>query len=65
MKYNIPDMSCNHCKLKINNALKEIKGIDSIRIDVDKKMLEIKGAVDKSLVINAIENAGYKAIEIK
>lgn len=59
MKLNVPDISCEHCKMKINASLKALKGVKTININIAEKTVEITGDFNKSDAISAIEKAGY------
>lgn len=63
MKLTVPDMSCNHCKMRIINALKSLPGMGDIEVDVDKKTVEITGNTDIKDVKKAITDAGYSVSE--
>ncbi|MBP7584787.1 MAG: cation transporter [Spirochaetes bacterium] len=52
-------MSCNHCVMRIMNALKPLPGMGNITVDIDKKTVEITGEPDIQAVTRAIEQAGY------
>ncbi|MCF7925112.1 MAG: heavy metal translocating P-type ATPase [Candidatus Izimaplasma sp.] len=60
MTLTVSNMTCNHCKMTITNALKE-NGIKEIEIDLDTKTVELNPE-DKSLAdIRAIiEEKGYE-----
>ncbi|OHD63315.1 MAG: hypothetical protein A2176_00300 [Spirochaetes bacterium RBG_13_51_14] len=57
-----PGMSCNHCKMTIEKAVKELSGIMYINADPDSKKVTVEFD-DKSVTIddikNSIQNAGY------
>lgn len=38
---SVPDMSCNHCKMRISNALKEL-GVEDFSVDLDSKTVRVK-----------------------
>jgi len=59
--FKVPDMSCNHCVMSIENALKSVEGIDNIVINLGTKEVRIEHAqsLQKPLVIQAIKGAGY------
>ncbi|MBN1523451.1 MAG: heavy-metal-associated domain-containing protein [Spirochaetales bacterium] len=59
-------MSCGHCAMTIQKALKDTAEVNDAHVDFDKKEAYITGAdtVKASFLIKAVENAGYKA-EIK
>jgi copper chaperone CopZ len=60
MIFNVPDISCQHCKMRINKSLATVKGIQKVDIDVDKKIVDITGNFNKDDAIRAIEESGYK-----
>lgn len=64
-RFFIEDMSCAHCMAKINNKLKEVKGL-KYNIDISNKTLNIKSKkeIDVTNVINKVASAGYTAVEI-
>ncbi|MBP7735341.1 MAG: heavy-metal-associated domain-containing protein [Spirochaetes bacterium] len=58
-----PDMSCKHCKMTIENAVKGLRGVSNVNADPDTKKVEID--FDETLVTidaikRAIEEAGYE-----
>ncbi len=59
---SVPDISCNHCKMAIEGAVKGLKGIASVRADVPGKTVDVEYD-DKTVSINdiaaAIEEQGY------
>ncbi|MFA4838586.1 MAG: heavy-metal-associated domain-containing protein [Candidatus Neomarinimicrobiota bacterium] len=57
----VSNMSCMHCKMRIEQALKRLSGISSIDISVPDKTVKIEGEVRESDVIDAIRNIGYSA----
>jgi copper chaperone CopZ len=38
---NVPDVSCAHCKMKIEQEIGSLPGVDSVFVDVDTKLIEI------------------------
>jgi copper chaperone CopZ len=55
----VPDMSCSHCEMAIQNALKELKDIMYVQIDLNSKIVRVEGEVESEEVMNQIKNAGY------
>ena len=62
--YKVPDMTCKHCVITIEQALKNISGVEKIDISLKNKILEIKGEFNENVVIKMIEKAGYTAEKI-
>ncbi len=54
-------MNCNHCKMSVENNLKELEGIKSISADVEQGIVTITGEnVDLGKVKESVESIGYK-----
>ena len=65
MKYelHVPDMTCNHCKMTIENALKRIRGVDRVRVNLESKMVGVDGEMSLDAIKQGIQEAGYTAKE--
>jgi len=63
MILRIPNMSCEHCKKRIEQALKNIEGIEKININLKKKEIEIIGTASKEIILNALKEIDYPATE--
>ncbi len=58
-----PAMSCGHCKMTIENALKKLQGVNGVNADPDTKKVEIdfdERVVTIDAIKRAIEEAGYE-----
>lgn len=60
---NVPDISCNHCKMSIEGAVNELSGIESAVVDIDGRTVDV--AFDSSAqsldnIVEAIEGQGYE-----
>ncbi len=60
--FNVPDMSCGHCKAAVEGELNGLSGVESSNADVEKGTVAVR--YDESKVSNeqlkgAIEEAGY------
>ncbi|UCE08893.1 MAG: heavy-metal-associated domain-containing protein [bacterium] len=60
MKIKIDGMSCNHCKMAVENTLSNIQGIESFSVNLEKGEAEIIGNPDQSLIVDEINKLGYK-----
>ena len=62
----IEGMSCNHCKMRVENALKGISGVDSVVVDLaaKKATVEMTAAIDEVVLKEAVEDAGYDVVEM-
>jgi len=57
----VSNMSCMHCKVRIEQALNQLQGISSIDISIPDKCVYIEGEIHKSDAIDAIRKIGYSA----
>lgn len=56
----VDGMSCSHCASNVKNALLSIKGIKTVDINLESKMVKIIGQFDLNDVKIKIEELGYK-----
>jgi copper chaperone len=60
--YVVPGMSCDHCKRAVDDELSAVAGVDSIDVDLDTKLVTVRGSsLDDAALRAAIEQAGYEA----
>ena len=62
MTFNVPDMSCGHCKAAVEGELNKLSGVEYSNADFEKGIVEVR--YDEDLVAaddlrGAIEEAGY------
>lgn len=59
----VEGMSCGHCKARVEKALNALGGVVSVTVDLDNKEVVVNSSLDigEQTIINAIEDAGYKA----
>ena len=57
--FNVPDISCDHCKWAIEEALAAVPEVDSAVVTVERREVEVAGAALDDAVIAAIGLAGY------
>jgi len=60
MEILVLDIDCKHCKMTIEGALHDIKGINRAVVDIDKKVVNIFGTPDLEEVLEAIRHSGYE-----
>ncbi len=58
---SVPDISCGHCKMSIEGAVKELDGISKVEVHIDEKTVDVDFAppADLAGIIAAIEEQGY------
>jgi len=60
--FNVPDMSCAHCKGALEGALNKISGVERANADIVTGTVEVsydEGTVTTEDLLGAIEEAGY------
>ena len=58
--FHVPDISCDHCKRAIEEALGELPEVTSAVVTVDRRDVEVDGDASDDAVIAAIGQAGYE-----
>jgi copper chaperone len=60
--FNVPDMSCGHCRAAVEGGLNELPGVERANADVVRGTIEVsydEGTVTTEDLLGAIEKAGY------
>ncbi len=57
--FSVPDISCNHCKMRISKAL-EAAGVKEFDVSVESKKVTAEAA-EAASVQAVLEDAGYGA----
>jgi copper chaperone len=63
--FNVPDMSCAHCKAAVEGELNKLSGVDTSNADVKTGTVEVsydEAEVTTEVLEGAIEEAGYKVV---
>jgi copper chaperone CopZ len=55
----VPDISCKHCKMTIENRLGQLPGVAQVLVDLDHKMVGVEGEASLEAVEQGIRDAGY------
>lgn len=59
MIVNVQGMSCNHCRESVEKAIKGLKGVKDVTVDLPTGEVVIQGKVDVKMVRKAVENIGF------
>ncbi len=62
--FNIPGMTCGHCKSTIEKAILELDGSAKITIDMDTQNVDVDTQTDTGVIVAALKTAGYDASPI-
>ena len=60
--FNVPDMSCAHCKAAVEEELNRLPGVERAEADVEKGTVEVsydEGKASTEDLRDAIGEAGY------
>lgn len=63
-RFAVPEMSCGHCRAKIEDALLEADGGAELSFDMEAREVEVDSVLETGEVIAAMQGAGYAASEI-
>ncbi len=62
---NVPAISCNHCKMAIEGALRDIEGVNAVSVEVPDKTVSLDydaDLVDLEELKDTIEEEGYQVV---
>lgn len=60
---SVPGISCDHCKMSIEQAVGELPGVDVVEVDISARTVDLsfdEAAVALDQIIDAIEEVGYE-----
>lgn len=57
--YQVPDVSCNHCKKNLEEAFNALQNVDSAEVNLAKKSLIIKGSISNEEVEKIVKERGF------
>ena len=63
--FNVPDMSCGHCKAAVEGELNKLPGVVRASADIEKGIVEVsydEATVSTGELEGAIEEAGYTVV---
>lgn len=59
--YNVPDVSCEHCRTAITNEVGQLAGVSAVDVDLEARTVTVTAEpFDGRAVVAAIEQAGYE-----
>lgn len=66
-KLLVEGMSCMHCVKHVEDALKEIKGVSDVKVDLKGKnaLVDMDESVTDEQLKSAVEDAGYDVVGIE
>lgn len=62
----INNMTCEHCSAKVESALKEVQGVEDVKVSLFRKKATVTGNnLNDDILKNAVTDAGYEVISIE
>lgn len=61
----VQGMSCNHCKMAVEKALKNLTGVTGAEVDLSAGLVRMTydpGSVNRAQIEAAIDDSGYKVV---
>jgi copper chaperone CopZ len=56
----VPGMTCGHCEASVKGEVGKLAGVTGVDVDLATKLVTVTGtAVDRSAVVEAIDEAGF------
>ena len=59
MTLKVDGMTCNHCKMHVEKALRSVNGVESAQVDLAKGEAMVSGDANREDLVKAVEGAGY------
>lgn len=66
--FSVPAVHCDHCVSSIEGAVAPLDGVDSVKVDLDKKDVTVRfdeSRLGLEAIVQAIEDQGYDVGEPK
>ena len=62
IKLDVPDISCDHCKMSIEGAVGELAGVTTVAVSVDDRTVDVsfEDSLTQAEIVSAIEEQGYE-----
>lgn len=61
----IEGMTCEHCKMSVEKALKGVIGVTGAEVDLGTMQAVVTGSADQTAMAKAVAEAGFRVVEGK
>lgn len=63
----IEGMSCHHCEMRIEKALKNLKGVKKAKVSHEEgnAIIDVKKHIEEGAIRDAVKEAGYNVTEVE
>lgn len=62
MRFNVPEMSCGHCKSAIETAVKGADPAATLDFDMPNRTIEVQSSLGGSQLQSVMKDAGYDSV---
>ena len=59
IKYNVPDMSCGHCKASVEATIRTVDAQAEVNVDLTSKTVDITSSAREADLIAALAGKGF------
>ena len=60
LTYDVPGISCEHCRATITREVSQVPGVSEVAVDIEAKAVAVRGeGLDDDAIRAAIDEAGY------
>lgn len=59
--FKVPDMTCNHCKMRIEKTMSESGKVNELTVDLQGKKVSLESDLPVADLIKLFDEAGYDA----
>jgi len=63
--FNVQEMSCNHCRMRIEKTMSESGKVNELNIDLETKQVTMESELSETDIIKLFDDAGYDAEAVK
>lgn len=61
LTFQVPEMNCGHCVESISTAVRGVRGVGAVEIDLETKLVIVEGErLSEAPLRQAITDAGYE-----
>lgn len=58
--YTVKGMSCNHCKARVENAIKGVEGVEKVEVELATGKTQVYGQHNSQEVVEAVTKIGFE-----
>lgn len=63
-RFDVPEMSCGHCRATIESAIRTLDPKAAIDCDLNNRIVGVESALDQEAIVTALREAGYEAVPL-